>query len=89
MRPLSEIIAGDLNARARRYTLELLEELQKCADALGPDSPRGISARALVDKIMQPVREQVERPVVTGPHRYEPHPGIPQAATDALNAAVN
>lgn len=69
MNHLNDIRRQHIALSANRYALELLEELQKCADALGPDSPRGQSAQALIDKVWEPVHENKARPVKTGPVR--------------------
>lgn len=67
MRSLADIKSAGSLAPPVAVFGELLEELQKCAEALGPDSPRGISALALVAKYRTPVL-----PPVTGPHEYQP-----------------
>ncbi len=69
MRDLTDIVKADIAARAQRHGVRLLEELSKCAEALGPDSPRGISAKALVDEVFA---SDWVKPAITGPHTSIP-----------------
>lgn len=69
MRDLNDIIKGDIEARANRNGVRLLNELKHIYEALPEDSPRRISAEALWTEI---VGNGFVKPANTGPHEYIP-----------------
>lgn len=73
MRDLEGIRNAHFDQRLRACALDLLIELKRCAEALGPDSPRGISAKALVDRVWGDMPQDttaLENP--TPPRIYQP-----------------
>lgn len=69
MRDLKGIIESNIEARANRNGVRLLNELKATFEVLPEDSPRRISAQALWAEI---VGDEFVREANTGPHEYIP-----------------
>lgn len=75
MHDITVIRQAHVELDARQHASELLHHLERCAKALGPDSPIGTDAQALVDSIYGNARK-LSGPLTeaqTGPVAYTPY----------------